>query len=488
MPARRHALLAILCLLALVGGSASAGPPGTWTQINTTEIRNLQEASLVRGGDGNLQIVFQQANVAVDTEADLVVRRVDASGVVGALSTVTTGWSAMTYGPEITVEPDGTLKAWWHGIDAPGDGTFVSTGDASGSTWSAPIEVANGLGGSVSVVKLADGTYFQAGAGEVHRGLDPNSPVSDYQAQFNGCCSYGSRLAFDEATGKLWHVWMSNATGAGGIWAQEVDLASGAPVGTPQKMPGLTDADSGDSFISDAKRVAAVSRPGGGAYVVHPGGYPDEDRVMVWKIGDAAAYQLKQDAAIERHMAISADADGRLWVVWWEDSGDRERVFASVSNAAATGWSPAHSVAAPPVTDPVPHYLAVLAQTNRIDIVGNVLTRSGVLNPNGGLFHTQLPSPPEWTTGPDTLTGTSGADFLYGGGGRDELSGGGGRDDLYGGAGGDKLNGGAGKDLLNGGGGRDTCIFTTGDTLKSCEVKVRRGHLQVGRAAGRSAD
>ena len=219
---------------------------------------------------------------------------------------------------------------------------------------------------------------------------------------------------------------------------------------------------------------------GGGpsAYVVHPGGYPDEDRVMVWRIGDAAATQVKKDPAIDRHMAISADADGRLWVVWWEDRGESDRVFASVSNAEATQWSPAISAASPQVTDPVAHYLAALAQTDRIDIVGNVLTRPGVANPSGGLFHTQLPAPPEWTSGADTLNGTSGADFLYGGGGKDELSGGGGRDNLYGGAGADKLNGGAGKDLLNGGGGRDTCIFTEGDRLSGCEVKVRRGHLR----------
>jgi Ca2+-binding RTX toxin-like protein len=210
-----------------------------------------------------------------------------------------------------------------------------------------------------------------------------------------------------------------------------------------------------------------VPRLGGGVFVAYTSGYPNTNKMIVWRIGDSDSKVVDSTSQGWFYAPTIASAPGgRLWVVWGANDG---RIHATVSNANGTAWSPVVSTAAP--SDAAlasPYNLGVDATDSGVDVVANYPITNGV-----AYFHTQFRTPPEWTAGDDTLVGTGAADFIYGGPGNDTLKGAGGKDELYGGNGNDKLNGGPGKDKLNGGKGTDTCIFTKGDKMSGCEKKKR---------------
>ncbi len=58
----------------------------------------------------------------------------------------------------------------------------------------------------------------------------PGASDQNLQPQLGGCCGYVPKMALDSA-GHLWIAWYSNATGATGIYVQQLDPTTGAPIG-----------------------------------------------------------------------------------------------------------------------------------------------------------------------------------------------------------------------------------------------------------------
>ena len=64
----------------------------------------------------------------------------------------------------------------------------------------------------------------------------PGASDQNLQTQLGGCCGYSPKMALDSA-GHLWIAWYSNATGATGMYVEQLDPATGAPIGPPVPAP-----------------------------------------------------------------------------------------------------------------------------------------------------------------------------------------------------------------------------------------------------------
>lgn len=479
---------AALMMAASLVGPVSAGGPGRWTSLGLNSA-NFTVPGLERTTDGSLTVVWPRPNGTSDND-DVVSTVIGAGGEVGTPTQLLTNWSFVW--PVIAAVSDTNgVRAFWGGSTPQLDsGLWSSLGSgAPPTTWSAPAKVyANG--DAPGVTRSLDGTFYQAfyvgGQGlRVHKGLDPATPLSQeyHFSQFSErCCPYSQNMATDQVTGDIWLIWYSSAshpTDANaclcGVFAQKVDPTTGNPVGPPLHMPGSSTVFNGTETSSMiGNQIQVTSRPaseGGGVYVTYLGGYPSYEKVLLWKLGASSSRTIAAVAPLSgvflRNSTVTADPNGRIWVVWLQD----DKIKAAISDAGAVNFAPAITI--PDPSDPSvssPYNIFSDAQSDRVDVLVNYATGNGT-----ALWHTQIKAVPEWTAGADTITGTGGKDVLYGGGGADTLKGAGGNDALYGGDGNDKLDGGSGKDLINGGKGKDTCFKTKGDRFKSCEViKTRR--------------
>jgi hypothetical protein len=181
---------------------------------------------------------------------------------------------------------------------------------------------------------LPSGNPLEAWAGTlgtwVHAGLSPGSPNHDYQAPL-GHYGYDPGIASD-STGRAVMAWYSNATNHLGVFAQDVNPANGAPVGSAINMPGTS-----NMSVGMIGRTPIVARPaGGGFYVAYATGYPALNRIMLWRVGDGTSVVSKTTRNVTPTTTIAADANGRLWVVWTDVIKGSLHVLARRSNKQAS--------------------------------------------------------------------------------------------------------------------------------------------------------
>jgi Ca2+-binding RTX toxin-like protein len=488
MPRVTRTALAIVVVLSamLVGGDpAGAGRPGNWSPLTDDTSSSIDMPGMARSADGTLHTVWTQ-RPGTGGEA-LMHTSIEPDGTVGPATPIVSGWQRVDGTPDLVIAPDGSMRVFFGGTETlePGEQNTnlnTATAPADGSTWTVnPVSVAIGsgqFGGPVGATVGLSGTFYQSSGGYLHRGLDQNTPNFDFQAQVPTGDGHGGNLATDTQTGQVWMGWYSDGgpgTGEnGGMWAQEVDQGSGAPMGAPLQMPGSVTVYQDESYSNNPLgRTPIVARRGGGIYIAYGSGYPGVNEIRVWRVGSPTSTVVARGTTLNGSVALAPTADGRLWVVWAAATSSLPRIYASISNDAVSAWSPAESVAVPSHPSGFRTLYSLQADAGaRLDIIANL---SNGTSPTTTQFHTQMLLPPEWTAGDDNLAGTGGADLLYGGPGNDTLAGNNGADDLYGGAGNDTLNGGPGRDRLVGGKGRDLCIVTTGDRTSGCE-RARRNH------------
>jgi hypothetical protein len=142
------------------------------------------------------------------------------------------------------------------------------------------------------------------------------------------------------------------------------------------RMPGsVTDFNGEESFSQELARVPVTGRPGmPGVYVAYAGGYPSTDRVMVWKVGEAASINLALDDSGDfDDVAIASDPEGRIWVLWSRQVNYKPRIFARRSDPEVTKFGAPVSIAAPAGADSIWHMVAD-AQTSVVDVVASFST------------------------------------------------------------------------------------------------------------------
>jgi hypothetical protein len=142
------------------------------------------------------------------------------------------------------------------------------------------------------------------------RGIDPDQVGVDYQGQLGGCCGYIPHVAAD-GMGRVWVAWNSNATNAAGDYVQQVNTATGAPTGSPQKAPGSESVDNNTFRIAFACAVACR--------VVYGTGDITNPRLVSWAPGESSATEvakLPSGVSAGRVVTAAYRSDGRLWVAW----------------------------------------------------------------------------------------------------------------------------------------------------------------------------
>lgn len=394
--ARRHAALSVvltaivLVMVLLVWpGRAGAGSPGTWSDVTGPTGTNLTQVGLVRGPGDTLHVAWVRESSGTPGKDDLVVTQLSAGGVRGAVVAVQSGWGALN-DPALVFS--GTqLQVFFGGIRGayagdPVQGLRWAT-SASGSVWTLQAGAIDNVAGHfaygspVNAVRAPSGvpffTWYGAPGVFVHRSTSGGSPDYGFHALIGGaCCGYHSNLAYDALGDDLWVAWASNASGKVGLWIAPVSQASGAPAGAATLLPLSTTSFGGSpSFSVMGSRVPITGRPAGldGVFVAYPTGYPGTTKVRLWKVapGAVSSQVIAAGKAPKGQVAVAADPNGRVWVIWSQRDGARARVFARRSNPTVTTFGAPVSFRTPPGTATVYH-LAAAAQQGRLDVLAHL--------------------------------------------------------------------------------------------------------------------
>jgi hypothetical protein len=408
MPIRTALLALCVCVLVAVP-SASAAPPGKWTQLGEANLANIDQVALARTPDGVLHAVW---TIPAPNNDTIVHDAIAANGTASPPNVIQTGWADISNTPDLLATPDG-LRVFFGGIrstnaDEVNSNENTATAPASGATWDLfPGTTVTGdaaYGSDAGAALLSDNTPILSFGGTgtgvfVHRGLDPATPNFPLQSQLGGCCGYSPDIGVDTKTGAPFAVWISNATGKSGVFAQSLDPASGAPTGTPVQMPGSTTLFNGHQETSQQlQRVPVAARVGGGVYVAYPGGYPTTKQVRLWRIpGSKSA--VVATSSLDHVASLAADPAGRIWVFWIERSSSPQ-VFARRSNKSATKFGPAVKLS-PPKGQQSGFKIDGNAQAGALDIVALFGDSSG----KQAQWHTRVLPGLELAASPSKING-----------------------------------------------------------------------------------
>ena len=353
-----------LMFLAASWGASPAQSATTWKKVGNV-FANFAQPGLERTSDGVLHAVWvHEANNTFTLEHTPI----SAGGAVGSTILVQSNWVQMAAVPDLVPDPQsGGLRAFWGGTRTTNFGETntdlnTATAPASGTPWTLTTgNVAQGAGGftgEVSVTLDAAGNYFEGSERAfVHRGLDPNTTNYDYEGQFGSGNGYYAGLATDTVSGNVWMAWFSLSTGHNGLYAQQVDTTTGAPVGTPSHL-----ATSTDALI---ERTPIAARAGGGIDVAYISG----SNIDLWKIGPSgpgAPIVIAKGTALSSpsHPAVAADGNGRVWVAWAKGGV----IDARRSNRAGTLFGATSTLRVPSGLSL--YELTINAQASTLDVLG----------------------------------------------------------------------------------------------------------------------
>jgi hypothetical protein len=377
----------IASLILAIPAPAMAGAPGTWTRVTGQEADF--ELNLVRHRD-RLHIGVRETESA--STYRMIHRSISAGGAVGPSHTVAQGFPYLGTYPAFVAAGQLSMN---FGAFAPGnpsghDDTYmlqVTSGD-NGDTWSAPLDTLVTDGPAESPSHM-DGTLGPGAAYFVWEGTlgifaqRYIAPVADADhTSFNdvGGNNIDPSIGFDSATGRVWVAYLLFGGGVDGVYVREVDTTTGEPAGASALLPGSFDTFQGGRVISFQNgRVPMTQRSQGGVFVAYRHGYPSPNAVRLWRLGATGFRTVAAGRAIGE-VAVAADPNGRIWVVWVR----RNRINARRSNPAVTRWGKGVSVRTPRNTVGVTTVQAD-AQAKVVD----VLAHSQQVG-NSGFFHTQL--------------------------------------------------------------------------------------------------
>jgi hypothetical protein len=394
---------AVLALLLALPGAALATTPGHWDPVTSADGLNIDQVATLRTPDGQLHVIWHRKTPGNSANADLMQTVMAPNGTVGAPQTLVTDWAGIG-DPAIVRASDGQLlvfAAAQRSIDSsdPIQNVALWSSSDSGASWTlSPTDVAKGAGFSdpMGATIGSDGaTPFFAWSTTfglfVHRGTDPSVASGNFHdAAGLGCCGYYPGAALDSTAGQLVVAWYALVSQGNGVYAQQVDEATGNPTSSLIRMPGT-----GDS-VSPLQRVGVAARPGKpGVFVVYGGGGANETKVLLWRFGAPGSTELAGGAAMLREPAIAATPDGRLWVAWTS----KNRIYARRSNPAVTTWGATTSIAARKGTGTV-YKVALDAQAGALDVFG-------AFEPTGGstvqTWHSQMQPGLTLTASPSKL-------------------------------------------------------------------------------------
>jgi hypothetical protein len=371
---------AVLAAFVALPSTALATTPGHWDPVTSADGENIDQVGTLRTPDGQLHVIWHRKTPGNSANADLMQTVIAPNGTVGAPQTLVSNWAGIG-DPAIVRASDGRLlvvAAAQRSTDSsdPIQNVAQWTSSDGGASWAlSPADVATGAGFSdpVGAAIGSDGaTPFFSWSTTfglfVHRGTDRAAASGNFHdAAGLGCCGYYPGVALDSTAGQLVVAWYALVSQGNGVYAQQVDEATGNPTGSLMRMPGTADS------VSPLQRVGVAARPGKpGVFVVYGGGGVNETKVLLWRFGAPGATELAGGAAMLREPAIAATPDGRLWVAWTS----KDRIYARRSNATVTAWGATTSIPAQKGTGTV-FKVALDAQAGVLDVFGAFAPTAG---------------------------------------------------------------------------------------------------------------
>jgi hypothetical protein len=326
---------AITIVAALVAGSASRAteltPAGTKLQrVSTVNATTAPAVAMVRTSNGALHLVYQ--TLSGTSPSGLASRTISAAGKVGAESAALSGWQAGQ--PGLVRLPNGNLEAFF-GAVSPKKVAAVwgITSSDGGLTWSAPADVRSGsqneslaygsdvtaaMAGTTPVLMLP-----QAGNLVVQRGIGSGAPTAIVTGSADGSMT-DADVAVDASSGAVVAGWQSVAHDPK-LFVQSVAPTAGSAAAVPGQSRNaivLAGRDNGagvfGAYTTDGKHVRLL-RYGGGS-------------VAVGSLTGTSAKVL----------GVATSLDGRVWVMWGDDSGGG--IAVTRSNKAVTRFESIQSV------------------------------------------------------------------------------------------------------------------------------------------------
>jgi hypothetical protein len=342
--ARHGTFGAMLRAAVLASGLALAAAPaaGAWTPL-ATGAQNIVVPSLIVTQAGTELAAFDSP-----IGGTISVSRSNAAPKVVVSGDPIAGNSRLVQ------QPSGAIQLYFP--NAQGVGRLTSTDD--GVTWTGPIQTqSHDVGPVVGAAVLADGTplFSQDGTGfvNVFRGLDGEVAKNVYPR----CCGYTESLAVD-TTGLVQVAFYSNADTDGATVVEP--LGADLTPGTPTTLKPVA-----------AHEAPLVADQLGNTFLAWAPGYPTATGFSVVPFrngspaGDGVTYRGTFGGA-DPHMALSVDAQNRVWAVWTQNGA----VHAARSRSHGMHFGATVSVALPDTA----YQIAALGLTSgagTVDVVVN---------------------------------------------------------------------------------------------------------------------
>ena len=313
-------------LVALTVSTPIAGADTTWTKVSTDYNANSVVPSLALAGSTAVVAWTQQTGPDSNDVDAVSFTTSPTQDVIGAAtSKPATAWSQIDFDQALFPAPGGGLQLVFNGTHSittgdPLNGMVTTLRNADG-TWAAPFFVSGGSS-SPSTAVLSGATPLVAGYAT--QGIEifnasvahaPGTADQNLQNQLGTCCGYHPKMALD-AAGHLWIAWYSNATGATGVYVQQLDPVTAAPIGAPALAPASESTDN-NSFATVLTCAAACRVVYGNSPAAGPA-----NAIVSWWPGQAAPTTIANLASTGqsagRVLAAAYRADGRLWVAWFD--------------------------------------------------------------------------------------------------------------------------------------------------------------------------
>lgn len=344
---------------------------GKWTKISTGNVGTTSPASVVRGSDGDLHVVYTRGN----GPATIGHVAVHTNGTIARQNTVLASlWTTMDLSPAV-VSGAGDLRVVWGGVQSSESwGIRTATSDNTGSSWALSAQP---IGSST-----ADGSYGTAAAT-----LSDGTPIVAFPLNHDLFWHVGTSTTTDQSYtdshadlfaasvvsdgSHAWAAWyqLGDTAASTGIFVKQIYPTAGPTMKAP-------DSSKKKSMVQPDSRVALAARKGGGVYAAYCVGYPTCDAVQVWKVGTHQTAKVPHSKFVTS-VALSPSPAGRLWIAW-SDNLPKVRAVRTGPDGLRMG---AVQTAGLPPGRAAAHSLAIDGTAGRGDIV---------LNAGTGIWYTQV--------------------------------------------------------------------------------------------------
>lgn len=333
--------LTLAAALVVLAAAAPAALGAGWAKVSGDDVSSIDQASLAVSG-GRVVAAWPSGQTT-ELATSIAFRgwaptpQASLAGA-GATATATGGYTNVSARPGLFAAPDG-LHVVTGGVIAGQSRTYLTPPLTEGQNGGAATEIAQELTGAIDAVALAGGGFEVAnmtnGEVRVYRDSAPDPAKTPIlQELLGGPAGYNPALGQD-AAGRLWVAWYSNASGNIGIYLLQLDPATGGPLAgaQPAKVP-QSESPANNGFH------LALACAAGCRIVYGAQNAPTAPlRLASWAPGEGGPTNIGGGARLSLGLPLTAAyrADGRLWVGWYDLGTTKGFYAAKLGNAKGAG-------------------------------------------------------------------------------------------------------------------------------------------------------